>query len=249
MNKKSEIRLILKYITFMKIAEKLGSLSYDEKHQVGAILVKNDFTNITAIGYNGNYAGGTNERDSMEHGMSGYLHAEENLIGNTALPKEIVSDYYTAFVTMTPCHMCAKRLIGKGIKRIVYLNEYINCGNSHEIFDSVDVECVTLKDITKKLFKKTYLFKDLNTTIGKTFINNGFQFEKIHKTALIELTKLLNSQIVSVFETNQKALDCYIESEVNIDITKINYQDVTKIMNSFFDEYFDLFFTKLYKLL
>ena len=43
MNKKSEIRIILKYITFMKVAEKFGDLSYDEKHQVGSILAKKDF--------------------------------------------------------------------------------------------------------------------------------------------------------------------------------------------------------------
>ena len=154
-----------------------------------------------------------------------------------------------AFVTMTPCHMCAKRLIGKGIKRIVYLNEYVNCGNSHEILDSVGVECRTLKEIVKELFVKTQLFKDFNTVVGKSFQGNGFKYDKIHETALLSLTKLLDIQINSIFETNQKGLINYVPSPVSIDMEKIDYKDVTKIMGTFFDEYFEIFFNKLYNLL
>ena len=91
MNKNSENRKILKLLTFMKMCEQVASLSYDEKHQVGAILVKNDFSDVHAIGYNGNYSGGENERDSMEHGMSGYLHAEENMLFNTVLKSQLLS--------------------------------------------------------------------------------------------------------------------------------------------------------------
>jgi deoxycytidylate deaminase len=188
MNKKSEIRIILKYMTFMKIAESLGDLSYDEKHQVGAILAKKDFTNITAIGFNGNYAGGENERDSMEHGMSGYLHAEENLIGNTAHTKEVVEQYYRAFVTMTPCNMCAKRLLGKGVKEIIYLNSYLNCENSHEIFESVNATCRTLEEVIIELFDKTYLADELDELLEDS------------NSSLNDISDLFNKQFKSIFE-------------------------------------------------
>lgn len=193
MNKKTDIRIILKYLTFMKIAESIGDLSYDEKHQVGAILAKKDFTNITAIGFNGNYAGGLNERESMEHGMSGYLHAEENLIGNTDQSKEIISEYYRAFVTMTPCNMCTKRLLGKGIKEIIYLKEYTNCGNTHEIIKSVNASCKTLKEVIIDLYDKSHLSVELENSN--------------------DLTDLFNKQIKSIFEieNSKKYLNNYQE--------------------------------------
>ena len=78
MTTKSKYRKILKYIIHMKIAEKFSYLSYDTKHQVASIAVRKDFKDIHKCGYNGNFEGGSNERDSLEHGNSGFIHAEEN---------------------------------------------------------------------------------------------------------------------------------------------------------------------------
>lgn len=234
MNKQSEIRIIIKHITFMKIAERLGDLSYDEKHQVGSILAKKDFTNITAIGFNGNYSGGENERDSMEHGMSGYLHAEENLIGNTAHTKEEVSQYYRAFVTMTPCNMCAKRLLGKGVKEIIYLNTYENCGNSHEIFESVNANCKTLEDVIVELFDNTMFTIELDKLL------RGMSDYKIDTT---EINHLFNKQIQSIFgiELSRKK---YLSSYEDSNLVFLD-QDIESVKK----EYKKYFFRKLYSIL
>jgi dCMP deaminase len=167
--KKSIYRKILKYVHFMNITKEISKLSYDNKHKVGSILVKNDFSNINSIGYNGNYAGGSNERDSMESGMSGFLHAEENVIikANVSNPEE-----YTLFVTMTPCEMCAKRIINKGIKNVIILDVYdgMFAKNTFQIFDSVGVHAQYLKDLIISLLEKSDI--GLNTD----FTNINFRF-------------------------------------------------------------------------
>lgn len=146
MTTKKEYRKILKYFKFMNIATQIADLSYDSKHQVSAMCVKKDFSNIHSIGYNGNYEGGSNKRDSMESGESGFLHAEENALLKKTISKEEMQNNYILFVTMTPCNMCAKRLIGAGVKEVCINNRYVNCGDSEEIFNSVGVNFYYLKD-------------------------------------------------------------------------------------------------------
>ena len=50
--------------TSMIIAQR----SYDPRHQVGAVVVSDDNTQVLAVGYNGNYSGGPNEVESTDPG-------------------------------------------------------------------------------------------------------------------------------------------------------------------------------------
>jgi dCMP deaminase len=88
---------------------------------VGAVVVSDDNTQVLAVGYNGNYAGGPNEVESETPGESGMLHAEINALLKLDYnnPKRKVM-----YVTLSPCRMCAKAIVNSGIDEVVYDEEY-----------------------------------------------------------------------------------------------------------------------------
>jgi dCMP deaminase len=105
----------------MRFAYSIAERSYDPRCQVGAIVVTQDNTQVLAIGYNGNYAGGPNESESTEPGKSGMIHAEINALlkldYNNPKSKRL-------YLTLSPCRMCAKAIINSGISDVVYDEEY-----------------------------------------------------------------------------------------------------------------------------
>ena len=103
--------------TSMIIAQR----SYDPRHQVGAVVVSDDNTQVLAVGYNGNYSGGPNEVESTDPGESGMIHAEINALLKLDYnnPKRKVM-----YVTLSPCRMCAKSIVNSGIDEVVYRDEY-----------------------------------------------------------------------------------------------------------------------------
>ena len=106
---------------WMKTAKIIAQRSYDPRHQVGAIVVTDDNTQVLAVGYNGNYSGGPNEVESTEPGESGLIHAEINALlkldYNNPKSKKM-------YVTLSPCKMCSKALVNANIDEIVYEEEY-----------------------------------------------------------------------------------------------------------------------------
>lgn len=106
---------------WMATAVFISKRSYDPRHQVGAVVVSDDNTQVLAVGYNGNYAGGPNEVESENPGESGLIHAEINAL--------LKLDYNnpkkkTMYVTLSPCKMCAKAIVNAGIDEVVYKEEY-----------------------------------------------------------------------------------------------------------------------------
>jgi dCMP deaminase len=76
---------------------------------------------VLAIGYNGNYKGGPNKRESEEPGHSGFIHAEINAL--------IKLDYNNPkdkkmYLTLSPCRSCCKAIINGGIKKVYYRTPY-----------------------------------------------------------------------------------------------------------------------------
>lgn len=106
---------------WMRTAETLSERSYDPRHQVGAIVVSDDNTQVLAVGYNGNYSGGPNEVESVSPGESGMLHAEINAMLKLDYNNPKTKKMY---VTLSPCRMCAKAIINAGIDEVVYRDEY-----------------------------------------------------------------------------------------------------------------------------
>ena len=102
-------------------AEDISRRSVDPKYKVGAVIVTADNTQVLALGYNGDQKGGTNQRDSLAQGKSGFIHAEVNAL--------IKCDYNNPkrkkmYLTHSPCPVCAKCIINSGISEVIYINEY-----------------------------------------------------------------------------------------------------------------------------
>ena len=105
----------------MDFAHLIARRSYDPRYQVGSVIVTDTNTQVLAIGYNGNYAGGPNEVESNTPGQSGMIHAEINAL--------IKLDYNNPntkimYLTLSPCRACAKAIINGGISEVVYCEEY-----------------------------------------------------------------------------------------------------------------------------
>ena len=105
----------------MEMAQIISRRSYDPRHQVGAIVVTSDNSQVLSLGYNGNYKGGPNEVESEVPGDSGMLHAEINALLKLDYnnPKQ-----KAMYVTLSPCRMCAKAIINAGVNEVVYDKEY-----------------------------------------------------------------------------------------------------------------------------
>tara|TARA_Y100000310_G_scaffold342962_1_gene448485 strand:+ start:5613 stop:6026 length:414 start_codon:yes stop_codon:yes gene_type:complete len=106
---------------WMDFAHSIARRSCDPRHQVGAVIVTGDNTQVIAVGYNGNYAGGPNESESLVPGESGMIHAEINAL--------LKMDYNnpkkkTMYVTLSPCRMCSKAIVNSGIDVVIYDEEY-----------------------------------------------------------------------------------------------------------------------------
>jgi dCMP deaminase len=114
----------------------------DRKH-VGALIV-DPYHRVVSTGYNGAPAG-LPSCDEVGHELSdGHcvrtLHAESNAIdfaGRAAIG-------CSAYVTVTPCYDCAKRLVNSGIVRVVwdefYAGRYEKSDKVGEFLRSANVE-------------------------------------------------------------------------------------------------------------
>lgn len=106
---------------WMEVVQTIEKRSTDPDHKVAAIVVTNDNTQLLALGYNGDHAGGSNLRESNEPGGSGFIHAEVNALIKLDYnnPKKKIM-----YVSMSPCKMCAKAIINAGISEVVYREMY-----------------------------------------------------------------------------------------------------------------------------
>jgi dCMP deaminase len=123
---------------WMSVAETIATRSCDHGTKVGCIVVTDDNTQLLSLGYNGNYAGGPNERESNVPGEGGLLHAEINCL--------IKLDYNNPktkimYITHSPCKMCAKAIVNSGVKKVVFKNFYRDTSGL-DILDSANIEWV-----------------------------------------------------------------------------------------------------------
>jgi len=127
---------------FMKMCVELATLSYDLKYKVASIIITKDYREVCAIGYNGSYKGGPNERTSLQHGQSGFLHAEENALFHLCKPYELRHELLM-LCTHKPCSMCARRIVNSGIKNVIYYSDYSDAeAATDNIFKVTGTSCV-----------------------------------------------------------------------------------------------------------
>lgn len=106
---------------FMELAKLSAKRSKDPKTQVGACIIDPIEKHIVSIGYNGLPKGmpdsDTIWDDETKHKY--VVHAEANAILNTN------ADLHgkVLYVTMFPCHECAKLIVQKGISEVIYLDD------------------------------------------------------------------------------------------------------------------------------
>jgi dCMP deaminase len=111
---------------FMGIAVLSSQRSKDPSTQVGACIVTSE-NKIVSMGYNGFPTGcldsqlpwGRDSENPLETKYLYVVHAEKNAILNATGNLKGC----TLYVTLFPCHECAKDIIQSGIKRIVYLRD------------------------------------------------------------------------------------------------------------------------------
>ncbi len=105
---------------YMRMAEELAKRSTCSRLQVGTVLTDPRLENVLAIGYNGNARGFPNECDSPEVGKCGCIHSEMNALVKAA---GHVRDK-VAFVSASPCPMCAKLMIQANISYVFFRDAY-----------------------------------------------------------------------------------------------------------------------------
>jgi dCMP deaminase len=113
----------LKYdIAYLRIAAEWSKLSYCNRKQVGAIVVRDRM--IISDGYNGTPSGFENNCEDEEGLTKWYvLHAEANAISKVARSTQTCENA-TLYITLSPCRECSKLIHQSGIKRVVYQNGY-----------------------------------------------------------------------------------------------------------------------------
>lgn len=121
---------------FMDIAWRAASESYEEKTQVGSVIVRDG--NILSFSYNGTPQGQSNVmRDADGETLSCVLHAETNAIAKIARSNE-TTEGATLYATREPCLECAKAIYQAGIVRVVYNTRHSS--NSGTLFlNSVEI--------------------------------------------------------------------------------------------------------------
>ena len=109
-------------VAYLRIASEWSKLSYCNRKQVGAIVVKGRM--IISDGYNGTPSGFENCCEDEEGLTKWYvLHAEANAISKLAQSSQSSEDA-TLYITLSPCKECSKLIHQSGIKRVVFQNGY-----------------------------------------------------------------------------------------------------------------------------
>jgi len=107
---------------YSRMAIEWAKLSYCNRKQVGAIIVKNRM--IISDGYNGTPSGFENCCEDNNGDTQWYvLHAEANAILKCAASTQS-TEGATLYITMSPCKDCSKLIFQAGIKRVVYIEKY-----------------------------------------------------------------------------------------------------------------------------
>ena len=105
---------------YMRMAEELAKRSTCARLQVGTVITDANLENVVAIGYNGNARGFPNRCDSDEAGKCGCIHSEMNALVKS--PGQLRDK--VAFITASPCVMCAKLMVQANVSHVFYRERY-----------------------------------------------------------------------------------------------------------------------------
>ena len=103
---------------YLDIAKRIGDMSHDTEHKVGAVIVKDN--NILAFGFNGMPNECKHPNGST---LPEVIHAEANAICKLAKSSGS-SEGATLYSTLSPCVECAKLIMQSGISRVLFRETY-----------------------------------------------------------------------------------------------------------------------------
>jgi dCMP deaminase len=115
-----EVKRIPLFEVYMRMAEELAKRSTCARLQVGTVITDGALEHVVSLGYNGNARGFPNRCDSDVPGACGCIHSEQNAVvkADGHLREKV------AFVTASPCVMCAKLLIQANVTHLFYREPY-----------------------------------------------------------------------------------------------------------------------------
>lgn len=108
------------YEVYMRMAEELAKRSTCARLQVGTVVTDPMLEHVLAIGYNGNARGFPNRCDTQEPGKCGCIHSEMNAL--VKAPGHMRDK--VAFVSASPCVMCAKLMIQANVSHVFFRDAY-----------------------------------------------------------------------------------------------------------------------------
>lgn len=122
---------------YMRMAEELAKRSTCARLRVGTVITDPGLENVVGIGYNGNARGFPNRCDSAIPGSCGCIHSEQNaLVKAPGTLRDKV-----AFVTSSPCVMCAKLMVQAGVTHLFYREAYRDSGGL-EVLERAEIEAI-----------------------------------------------------------------------------------------------------------
>ncbi len=137
-------------IAYLKMAIEWSKLSYCNRRQVGALIVKDKM--IISDGYNGTPSGFENVCEDEAGYTKWYvLHAEANAILKVASSTQSCNGA-TLYITMSPCQGCSKLIHQAGIKRLVYNEEYKDTSGLRFLMKA-GVEIAHIPNLNEYVFK------------------------------------------------------------------------------------------------
>jgi dCMP deaminase len=105
---------------YMRMAEELAKRSTCARLQVGTVITDARLENVVAIGYNGNVRGFPNRCDTTVPGKCGCIHSEMNAL--VKAPGGLRDK--VAFITASPCVMCAKLMVQSNVSFVFFREAY-----------------------------------------------------------------------------------------------------------------------------
>lgn len=110
-----------KKLKFLPVAQAFAGLSKDRSTQVGAVVLDDDLTLLSA-GYNGFPRGVDDTVDERHTRPDKYLwtaHAEENAISQAARTGTRLYGATMLITSLYPCARCARQIVQAGIKAVL----------------------------------------------------------------------------------------------------------------------------------
>ena len=130
---------------YLRIAKEWGKLSFCERKQVGALIVKGKM--IISDGFNGTPTGFENFCED-ENGYTKWyvLHAEANAILKVASSTQSCKGA-TLYITLSPCKECSKLIHQAGIVRVVYNQSYKD-DSGLKFLENAGIKLKLIEDLT-----------------------------------------------------------------------------------------------------